>query len=193
MNNAWDKIVLIRFVTWKYYIIGSQVARVLIHAQEQMIEQFEKEGILHPRDAVVLLEETHHHERFIKLDWINTRFGGSESGRSARYVLWYILLCIMNFLFETSPIHRTILYTVHYTKCLLFFNESRIPYSNALYVQPCPCITYLCTRLTLFLWCSDELNIIVFQNKNESNFCLYIISYFMSDMWVSGDLCSRDI
>jgi hypothetical protein len=50
--------------------VSKQIARIVLHNQETMIETFQEEGILRPRDADVLIAETHKTIAMIENEWL---------------------------------------------------------------------------------------------------------------------------
>ena len=50
--------------------VSKQIIRVMLHAQEDMVESFQEEGILRPRDAEVLIKETHKTSTLLENEWI---------------------------------------------------------------------------------------------------------------------------
>ena len=57
----------------------SQVARIVLHTQESMVEQFQSEGVLRPRDAEVLLVETHKDSSRLESEWLHRLWGDNLS------------------------------------------------------------------------------------------------------------------
>ena len=50
--------------------VSKQIIRVMLHAQEDMVESFQEEGILRPRDAEVLIKETHKTSTLLENEWV---------------------------------------------------------------------------------------------------------------------------
>jgi hypothetical protein len=53
------------------YHVSKQIARVVLNAQETMIETLQEEGFLNPRDAAVLIRETLKTSAMVKNEGIN--------------------------------------------------------------------------------------------------------------------------
>lgn len=56
------------------YHVSKQVARIIVHTQEDIIHTLSKEGILTDKDAEVLLAETRVNQRMLKRNWLGTLF-----------------------------------------------------------------------------------------------------------------------
>eukprot|EP01041_Mallomonas_annulata_P003036 gene3036-5952_t len=52
------------------YNVSKQVARILLHTQQTMVEKFQEEGVLCPRDADILLIETHRDYVQLQREWL---------------------------------------------------------------------------------------------------------------------------
>lgn len=61
------------------YHLSKQMARVLLHTQEEVVETFQLEGILRPVDADLLLRQTNREFRRLEGEWLEEPWGDSEA------------------------------------------------------------------------------------------------------------------
>jgi len=59
--------------------VSKQIIRVMLHAQEDMVEAFQEEGILRPRDAEVLIKETHKTSSLLENEWVQRLWNDAMS------------------------------------------------------------------------------------------------------------------
>ena len=52
------------------FYMSKQVARVLLHTQQVMVEEFQSEGIIRPKDAEALLEGTRNDVNRLESEWL---------------------------------------------------------------------------------------------------------------------------
>eukprot|EP00607_Mallomonas_marina_P011087 CAMPEP_0182424830 /NCGR_PEP_ID=MMETSP1167-20130531/11091_1 /TAXON_ID=2988 /ORGANISM="Mallomonas Sp, Strain CCMP3275" /LENGTH=463 /DNA_ID=CAMNT_0024604933 /DNA_START=502 /DNA_END=1893 /DNA_ORIENTATION=+ len=68
------------------YSVSRQVARILLHTQEEMVEQLQKEGILRPRDASELLLETKRENQMLEGEWVQEVWNNLMGISAMRYM-----------------------------------------------------------------------------------------------------------